>query len=189
MRQFSRMSWMIQLILLSNLLMGQRGRFLKVDTTQYIEWNTERTVSWTDYVYRPAERAFGGGGFALTSVTHSVRGGISKGAPNFEVYVLFVKEQSWTSDSTDMALLAHEKLHFDIAELFARKLRKQIEVMGKEGVTDLKEYQKKIRYLLDQFKIKSSDYDKETVHGRIAEKQKEWQIYVSSEMQRLHKYM
>ena len=182
------MSWIFQFILLSNLLIAQRGRFLNVDTIQYIEWNVERPLSWSDYVLRPRESAFGDS-FALTSVTHSIRGGISKGKPNFEVYVLFVKAQSWTSDSTDMALLAHEKLHFDIAELYARKLRKQIEAMGEQGVTDLKEYRKKIKYLLDQFKIKSSDYDEETVYGRIAEKQEEWQIYVSSEMQRLHKYM
>lgn len=188
MRQFFRVSWVLQLLLLSNLLLAQRGKFLKVDTTQYIEWNATRPLSWKDYLHRPTENAFGDA-FALTSVTHSVRGGISKGKPNFEVYVLFVREESWTSDSTDMALLAHEQLHFDIAELYARKLRKQIEAMGKQEVTDLKEYRKKIQYLLDQFKLKSSDYDEETVHGRIGEKQEEWRIFVSSEMQRLHTYM
>lgn len=114
---------------------------------------------------------------------------MSKGKPSFEVYVLFKKEDSWVTDISDTALLAHERLHFDIAEIYGRKIRKQIAAMGEKGVKDLSEYRKAIKYLLGKFKEKSFEYDEETRHGTDASEQRRWQIFVSSELQRLHEYM
>ena len=76
-------------------------------------------------------------------------------------------------DKTDY-LLKHEQLHFDIAELFARKMRKQFSEkkfnlksmktemsnLYKDQFTKLGEYQK--------------EYDKETNHSRITKKQAKW---------------
>lgn len=165
---------------------GQKGKYLNVDTTKYIAWDEERPIQWADYPKLASERS---NATALTAVTHSVRGGMSKGKPKFEVYVLFKREDSWTTDDTDMKLFSHEKLHFDIAEVYGRMIRKQIAAMGKQGVTDLGEYQKAIKYLLAKFKEKSFEYDTETNHGEVVSEQERWQLFVSSELQRLHEHM
>ncbi len=170
---------------LSPRVLAQGGKYLDVDTTKYIVWDEARPISWTDY---PVLEGYTNS-VALTAVTHSVRGSISKGKPKFEVYVLFKIEDSWTSDTTDLTLFAHEKLHFDIAEMYGRMLRKQIEEMGKNGEKDLSKYRKAIKYLLAEFKRKSSEYDQETAHGAVQNERDRWQIFVSSELQRLHEYM
>ena len=173
-------------VLLTNFVQAQG--FLKVDTEKYIEWSDSLYLKWSDYQYRPNQT----GKFksnALTAVFHSVRGGVIKGKPEFQVKVLFVKEDSWTTDTLNIALLAHEKLHFDIAELYGRKIRKQIQAISKKGVSDMSEYRKYIRYFLNEFKKVSIIYDKETEHGNIPEEQARWFEFVSSELQRLHKYM
>ncbi len=170
---------------LSQRVFAQGGKYLDVDTTKYIVWDEDRPITWSDY---PVLEGYSNA-VALTAVTHSVRGSISKGKPKFEVYVLFKIEDSWTSDTTDLALFAHEKLHFDIAEMYGRMLRKQIEVMGENGEQDLAKYREAIKYLLAEFKRKSAEYDEETVHGAVQDEQERWQIFVSSELQRLHEYI
>lgn len=173
----------------SHMVLAQAGNYLQVDTTKYIIWDENRPLTWDDYpeIGSNSSPEFNDNN-ALTAVTHSVRGGIEKGKPNFEVYVLFKIKDSWTTSREDVQLFAHEKLHFDIAELYGRKLRKQIAALGSQKVLDLSEYRRKIKFLLDEFKIKSIDYDGETGHGSLIEKQREWQSFVSSELQRLHKY-
>ncbi|MBO3697509.1 DUF922 domain-containing protein [Roseivirga sp. E12] len=181
-----RLGLIFELVLLSNLVLAQNGKYLKVDTTKYIPWSEERPITWLDYERLDTEVM---NASALTAVTHSIRGGMSKGKPSFEVYVLFKIEDSWTTTTTDSTLFAHEKLHFDIAEMYGRMLRKQIAAMGDKGVTDLAEYRKAIKYLLAKFNEKSFEYDDETNHGAVLKEQKRWQIFVSSELQRLHEYM
>ncbi|OEK04813.1 DUF922 domain-containing protein [Roseivirga misakiensis] len=166
---------------------AQKTGFLKVDTTRYIVWSDERPLTWSDYRLLKSD-TIDLGITALTAVTHSVRGGIEKGKPNFEVYVLFKKRRSWTTSRSDSLLFEHERLHFDLAELYGRKLRKQIAAMGSQNEKRLSAYRKKIKILLEEFKRKSALYDYETVHGEQQIKQAEWRNYVSYEMQRLHKY-
>src|SRR6187551_3093993 len=45
---------------------------------------------------------------------------------NYKIENYFVKSKSWTI-SDDVKLLAHEQLHFDISELYARKIRKSFD--------------------------------------------------------------
>ena len=163
------------------------AQYLEVDTAAYLEWSDDLYVSWKDYQFREQLLA-DDVGMALTSVIHSVRGGIIKGAPKFEVKVLFVKKDSWTTDSTSITLLAHEKLHFDIAELYGRKIRKQIDELIKRGERDLKIYNKNVKQLLGDFKRYSHNYDKETRHGKDFDKQKRWFDAVYSELDRLKVY-
>ncbi|MFY0592179.1 DUF922 domain-containing protein [Roseivirga sp.] len=166
---------------------AQEGNFLKVDPKQYVVWDENRPLTWDDYLLVKSD-SIDLGVTALTAVTHSIRGGITKGKPNFQVYVLFKRRKSWTTTTDDDQLFEHERLHFDLAELYGRKLRKQIEAMGNQGITKLSEYRKSIKFLLSEFKRKSALYDRETFHGALSEKQLEWRNFVSSEMQRLHKY-
>lgn len=163
------------------------AQYLKVDTTAYIEWSDDLYMSWKDYRFR-GRRHTEESGMALTSVIHSVRGGIIGDEPRFEVKVLFVKKDSWTTDSTSITLLAHEKLHFDIAELYGRKIRKQIDELFRNGERDLKIYNKYVKLLLADFKRFSQDYDRETRHGKDFDEQKAWFEVVYSELDRLKVY-
>lgn len=184
----SKLSLVFLLNCFTQYLHAQNGQFLKVDTTKYIIWNEGQPITWNDYTLL-SDSESRSGSYALTAVTHSIRGGIENGKPNFQVFVLFKKEDSWTSDNTDMALFAHEKLHFDIAELYGRKLRKQIEAMGNQGETDLKVYRKRIKLLLNEFNRKSQEYDRETKHGESVSKQIEWKEFILFELNRLNEYM
>jgi hypothetical protein len=61
------------------------------------------------------------------------------GIPQFSVFNFFRKD-SYTTDTLSISLLHHEILHFDINELFARKIRKEIVTYQQNNVVDVNEY-------------------------------------------------
>lgn len=161
-----------------------KAQFLEVDTTHYIAWDEFRTLSWDDYTFKNVQKE-GYAGMAMTSVLHSVRGGMLKKKPYFEVNVLFVKEDSWTSDTTSLALFEHEKLHFDIAELYARKIRGKMAALGSDGEKDIGVYRKWVQVYLDEYKRFSNSYDKSTTYGQNRTLQIQWNDDILRALQEL----
>ena len=173
------------LFVLINSAFGQD--FLEIDTTRFIEWEEGRPLTWADYQIK-TDIDHEESAYALTSVIHSVRGGLINNKPNFRVHVLYVKRDSWSTTNQNQSLLAHERLHFDLAELYGRKIRKEIESLGRQGDQDLINYKKRIGWFLNEFKSKSIEYDNETNHGQLKERQQIWNEFVAYELNRLHKY-
>lgn len=164
-----------------------QAQFLEVDTASYISWAETRPLSWKDYTYKHVKKE-GFSGLAMTTVLHSVRGGMIDKKPYFEVNVLFVKEDSWTSDTTSIALFSHEKLHFDIAELYARKIRKKIAEISAAGEMEISKYQKWVKEYLKEFKRFAKRYDEETDNGMMEKEQGKWEILIAVELDRLKAY-
>lgn len=150
-----------------------------------VEWQEGKPLTWDDYRLRVFTS--NKGQLAITSVKHSVRGYLHQEIPDFEVRVLFVKRDSWTTDKKDEALLAHEQLHFDIGELFRRKIVKRIEGLRKQGEKQKAIYRYVIRKELNDFRDFSKSYDKATRHGSLKEEQQKWQRDVWEELKRLQK--
>ena len=76
--------------------------------------------------------------------------------------------------STDSLILKHEQLHFDIAEVFARKLREKIKNHNKEFF-DLESYNKEIDLIYQRYFLYQERYDRETKHSLNIDKQNEWE--------------
>ena len=110
---------------------------------------------------------------------------------NFEFSSYFDRLKSWSKNKSSMTLLAHEQLQFDMTELAARKIRKECS----EAKFDDK-YFNEAMDLVDHIydvncEIKNNmnkEYDWETNHGTIIEKQLEWQKKIALELKALNKY-
>ncbi|GAB5525075.1 MAG: hypothetical protein Roseis2KO_29470 [Roseivirga sp.] len=168
------------LFLCISALMGQEGT---KEEQVAVEWQEGRLLTWDDYRLRVF--ASNKGQLAVTSVKHSIRGYLNDEIPDFEVKVLFVRDDSWTTDKEDSALLAHEQLHFDIGELFRRKIVKRIDGLRRQGEKQKAIYRYVIRKELNEFRVFSKSYDKATRHGSLKEEQKKWQMDVWEELKRL----
>jgi hypothetical protein len=93
-----------------------------------------------------------------------------------KLYVYFEPQKSWVKHGNENDnLLIHEQCHFDVYEIFARKLIKRLEetksLSGKDLSDNINRLFKETFNDLNKFQDK---YDVETNHSRIAEKQKEW---------------
>ncbi|WP_339883469.1 hypothetical protein [Polaribacter vadi] len=103
----------------------------------------------------------------------------------YKVFACFHRDKSYTN-SLSKYLLMHEQLHFDITELFARKLRMKIKkkvikssyidysLIYEENNKAYRQYQKR--------------YDEETLHSVNIEKQKQWYTIIASELEKLKEY-
>ncbi len=100
----------------------------------------------------------------------------------------FYPDQSWyKKDHVNSIVLAHEQLHFDITELHARKLRKQIDEAD-FSLNIKKEISKLHANINKELKMFQNNYDSESDFSRSIETQKAWQIFVKQELKKLDKY-
>lgn len=145
-----------------------------------ILWNENRKLVWEDFKCKPPKHT---NFAAITSINFSfdynTKGEIS-------IVNSVDKTKSWSIKKlqTDY-LLGHEQCHFDISEIYARKIRKEFSLTknltSKLAISIFKKYIKK--YNSEQYL-----YDKETNHSKNKSKQIYWQNKVSKSLKDLDKF-
>ncbi|SFW29818.1 protein of unknown function [Cellulophaga fucicola] len=100
----------------------------------------------------------------------------------FEIGAFFYPYKSWYKKDlcTDITL-SHEQLHFDIAELFARKMRLKLSTLSPSPNTrkEVKDIYAKINKDLEAYQ---DLYDKETNYSRDIEKQLFWNKKIAADL-------
>ena len=148
-------------------------------------WRSDYKLRWSDFKGAPPEE----NPWQAVCATEISAVGYWEGKyPNYEVTHFFFNQASWTKDTTSTVLLEHERLHFDIREVFARKIRLTVESLRKKGETRVNVYDDAIRSLLKQCRAWTESYDEETSHGLHPSKQSEWIIKIRRELYALEKY-
>lgn len=106
----------------------------------------------------------------------------------YAVEAFFYPEHSWVLEKSEK-LLAHEQLHFDISELFARKLRKAMQEFHPKEHKDLKKsLQKLYEDIEQQRKAMQEQYDRETGHSENVAAQEQWEQKVAEELLKMRDY-
>ncbi|WP_431124584.1 DUF922 domain-containing protein [Flagellimonas flava] len=138
-------------------------------------WDANKRLSWSDFkgkvppAAEPAATTASGISYRYSAnlIHHEVK-------LDFEVNAYFYPNESWYKPEVcDELILSHEQLHFDIAELFARKMRNKLRRTSfsdnvKQEIRDI--YQDILQELQDF----QDQYDWETGYSRNAKKQLEW---------------
>ncbi|HEX8037663.1 MAG TPA: DUF922 domain-containing protein [Chryseosolibacter sp.] len=149
-----------------------------------LAWNEFYHLRWDDFRGQPGEDAIGDAGTAVQIKAKPFR---IKNVVRYDVVALFNRRKSWSRDQSP-ALLDHERLHFDIAELYARKIRKRIAQLHEAGVNDVKTYNAEIEELLTESNEVDYQYDIETLHGALSRQQAEWSQKVKTGLKKLEQY-
>ncbi len=110
------------------------------------------------------------------------------------VLATFSPVESWvrpdipSNRNANARTLKHEQTHFDITEIFARKLRKAFE--GATGICP--DRPKDARKIFDRLSRESQDiqqrYDQETAHGMSFDAQSRWSRSVATGLDSLSEY-
>lgn len=139
-------------------------------------WNENRKLTWDDFTVKNGDSSQNFS--AATSY-----GMIFKFKLN-SVIPYFRKDKSWVllSEKSSLDLLGHEQLHFDIVELFARKMRRELEISDENDLEKI--YHCNI-LISDEFQDR---YDSETNHGITDSEQNCWIKYVKDELKKLDTY-
>jgi len=157
---------------------------LSFENSNSFTWQDKYKLTWQDFKAKPKAEV---DAVALTVSGISFSYSLTQENSENYTYKTFVEanfypEKSWVKikDSTNY-ILSHEQLHFDITELYARKLRKRISET---------EFTKNIRAELNmlnddinnELEIIQNQYDRETNHSIIQEMQDKWQIFIKNEL-------
>ncbi|MEO1434954.1 MAG: DUF922 domain-containing protein [Bacteroidota bacterium] len=148
--------------------------------TDLLDWET-RNLVWTDF---KGKAHYGGWEAAVTSYKIGYRLSYRGwGYPRVDVFCQFIKSQSWVRrDAMTDDILKHEQKHFDLAEVYARKMRKAVRE------ADLRDYpgryiERRVEEIYQDIWNECSDmqdqYDHETRHGLEEEEQAIWDQHIS----------
>ena len=149
-----------------------------------LSWNEFYKLQWDDFQGEPDERSFGD---AATSVAIKAKPFLVKKQIQYDVVAVFNRKKSWARDKS-ASLLAHEQLHFDIAELYARKIRKKVKELNRQGAKNIKTYNAAIHELLQESNEVDQQYDLETLHGALSKKQEAWVSRIKEELASLQAF-
>ncbi len=137
---------------------------------ELLNWNAARKLTWADYKANPKPESDAA---ASTTTYLGINYNITSTNFSYKIESRFSKTRSWGLHKTDY-ILSHEQGHFDIAEVFARKLYKKMS----EYVFNKKTYQKDLKKIYEEVTQEKeetqNDYDRETRHSMNRPKQAEW---------------
>jgi hypothetical protein len=151
-----------------------------------LSWTETRKLSWEDFKGEPKEHTPYSAA-CNWQIDYHYKYDLSSGNVEltFNVQSYFNQMNSWSKKSEETeALLSHEQLHFDIAEVHARELRKRFSERKFDKSNFKQEISKVFREVLDDCHKIQKQYDNETEHGLNDSLQTKWSNDVSYFLER-----
>lgn len=146
------------------------------DSTMYaapiatIPWEPNKRLIWDDFLCEPK---VGTDAVASTSTSLGIAYQLTNGQLEYHITCYFNKEKSWGLMKTDY-ILAHEQGHFDITEIFARRLNEALQNYQFNKRTFKKDIGQIYQTIVSQKEEYQKTYDAETDHSRNRKVQYDW---------------
>lgn len=158
---------------------GQRGE---------IPWEADRPLFWSDF-----ERRVGGGGYFQAYTYSGIRYTVddANGYVRIQIECYFLEDESWVfREHATSKLLNHEQGHFDIAEIYARRMRRQLKeyempVWRFSSNNHMRDVKGIYNNLYDEMEGIQKQYDRDTGHGTRGGAQQEWDRWIESTLDEL----
>lgn len=177
------------LLLIAIVLLYFSGQLISVSKeAEIIVWQESKPLTWEDFKGKPQKR------FAAASTHYNIRKYVNKGkqkdSATIEIMAVFFCEQSWKKEKwVNESVLRHEQKHFDIVELYARKLRKLIKDESYLSFDVLEQKSDSLYAMIDKEMDAYQDlYDDETDGSMNGEQQRLWEEKIMDAIHNLNDY-
>ncbi len=156
-----------------------------------IIWSENRKLTWSDFKGKPDINSAGSASTACkieirpVNVLVDEKGNI-KNYKSLKSVALFFPDLSWVKKKKPHLLL-HEQLHFDIVELYSRKLNRKFTELKTRKITKFESYVNSYKKLWAKCRKTQQQYDTETDHGRLVEINKIWTDKITNELKKCKK--
>lgn len=136
-----------------------------------IEWSKDRKLNWSDFKAAPNLDivAYALTAYKIEILPIDIMVDADENIQDYEVLTVvanFYTEHSWVYEKSAYLLL-HEQLHFDIAALYAFKIRKAFEKLKAQKNANYNSYVSVYQELWKECLETQKSYDKETQHGQL----------------------
>lgn len=159
--------------------------FLLVGGDQFIAWSADRKLTWEDFAGPvDEESSYTAHTWSKISIGWECDGDIF----HFTATAKFDKELSWKREAITPKLLVHEQLHFDITEVYARRMRKHFAQVTNGCSLSQSDMEEQINAMMQEWRDRQKLYDKETSHSKNKEEQTRWELMIQGELKALSKY-
>jgi hypothetical protein len=176
----------LKLSLISCLLIFVSTGFKVVPDNDKIYWSPNVHLNWDDFTGTP-NNAETFDASTETSVKCDLKGDDKN--VTITIVCFFEKSKSWVKrEKKGDTLLKHEQAHFDLAELYTRKLRKAMKEAKFTSKTINSEFKKVYQKYIGDLKKEQDRYDKETRHSIIYPKQKEWEARIAQDLNAMNEF-
>jgi hypothetical protein len=148
-----------------------------------IEWSPDRKLTWDDFKGKPNTVDFPDA-LAVTNSGISFESGSLNPFKDGEVFVrnMFYNHGSWVlPEGRNDYVLKHEQIHFDITEIYTRKLRKALSD-AKITTSNSSRAHAIFESIKSEWENRQEYYDSKTKHGLKKETQEEWEAIVILEL-------
>jgi hypothetical protein len=148
----------------------------------------EMTIVWSDEVldwhdFRALPDRLHGGAMTASGLYYNFR--CIDGQAEWVVRAVFFPNKSFVNPEVRHPyMLAHEQLHFDITELFARRLRRQL-AAASISCDDRDEVDYLCERAVEEWRIYQEQYDEETQHSLNRDAQVFWNRQIANELKAL----
>ena len=154
-----------------------------------IPWSPGVQLSWGDFQGTPNSSFWS---FTSYEINYKYKWD-GAGNLSYEISCGFLPAKSWkrTEKNLSMALLKHEQKHFDIAEVFARKLKQEFSNYAfshKHSANTDADLNTIFHRILNENYALQDQYDSETNHSILAAKQEEWNLRITNLLNALSQY-
>lgn len=139
-------------------------------STDMIPWENDKRLIWEDFLCEPK---VGTDAVASTSTSLGIAYQLNDGELKYHITCYFNKEKSWGLMKTDY-ILAHEQGHFDITEVFARRLNQALQNYQFNRKTFKKDIGQIYQAIVSQKEEYQKTYDGQTDHSRNRKVQYDW---------------
>jgi hypothetical protein len=152
-----------------------------------IEWNDTLQLSVEDYK----------GGITSADTSNHISSScglycipqITGDTASITIIAYFDRNKSWARRKrVTPLLLQHEKGHFDLTEIFARKLKKRILAMKTNKSTFVKDVRKVYDKTWEDLQKQHQAYDRATEFSNVEFAQRTWQNFIKENLVHYHLY-
>lgn len=158
--------------------------FARLYSQETIAWDSATKLTWADFRGR-VDNSSPFSASTASGIVYKFR--IDGEGYNDSITAVFYKTESWVRIRDEKDLI-HEQGHFDITEIFARKLRKRLrEFVPKRGSLG-----KQLKQVYDDVEREREAtenlYDAETRHSADADRQAYWLGRIRDQLKELEEY-
>jgi len=147
-------------------------------TNNKIAWSSKYKLSWNDFKCLPDTSMINVNAIASCEI-RILEAKYRNEIPYYKLKCFFNKNKSWTIVN-DNDILKHEQLHFDISELYTRKIRKSYDSLYVKNIKDISIYEKVYTEYGKKCNNRNDLYDNEVYFDDI--KQKLWIERINKEL-------
>ncbi len=165
--------------------------FLTLQTTEpEMAWSPNYKLQWSDFKGQP-NASSDAAATTASGITFGYRMSETDGqVESFKADVTahFYPNKSWFKpEEVSAHILEHEQLHFDITELHARKLRRQINQLKVSNSVN-KQLESNHKQILQELGAMQDAYDAACDFSRNKEQQQLWKETITKQLQELKAY-